>query len=180
MKFIGKSTYLFDSFENGAENSVKATWKSRWGSEWKAFRSNGIDEKVERILLEDLRIAISELALGSPYTSITILKILTKKLDYHKVCGQWIPWIFTGNHKQKRVEGVQQFLQRFEVSKDEFLESIVTGDETIYPRNQATITSTLPKLKKFKQTQSAGKSCKTSFGRGQVSFWSNIFLVEQQ
>ncbi|KAG8229334.1 hypothetical protein J437_LFUL007142, partial [Ladona fulva] len=53
---------------------------------------NEIIEKVKRLLLEDRRVAICELALRVPEISASsIERILTEKLAYHKVCAQWVP-----------------------------------------------------------------------------------------
>lgn len=134
--------------------------------------SDEVVEKVETILLEDRRITINELALRIPETSnTTIHKILTEKLGYHKVCARWVPRMLTENHKQQRVEIAQQFLQQCKDNKEEFLDSIVTGDETwvfhFTPETKQQSREwrhpTSPKPKKFKQTQSAGKVMATVF-----------------
>lgn len=134
--------------------------------------SDGVVEKVETILLEDRRITINELALLIPeISSATIHKILTEKLGYHKVCARWVPRMLTENHKQQRVVCAKQFLQQCEDNKEEFLDSIVTGDETwafhftpeTKQQSREWRHSTSPKPKKFKQTQSAGKVMTTVF-----------------
>jgi len=134
--------------------------------------SDDVVDKVERILLEDRRITINELSFRIPdIASTTIHKIVTEKLGYSKVCARWVPRMLTESHKEKRVECAQQFLQQCRRNKEEFLDSIVTGDETwvfhFTPENKQQSRewrhSTSPKPKKFKQTKSAGKVMATVF-----------------
>ena len=48
--------------------------------------------KIERILLEDRRITIRQLAAEIPEASeASIDRILNEKLGYHKVCARWVP-----------------------------------------------------------------------------------------
>ncbi|KAG8231259.1 hypothetical protein J437_LFUL011113 [Ladona fulva] len=66
--------------------------------------SDEIIEKVKRLLHEDQRVTIFELALRVPEISASsIERILTKKLTYHKVCMRWVPRMLSENHKQQRL-----------------------------------------------------------------------------
>ena len=46
------------------------------------------------------------------------------------MCARWVPKILTDDHKTKRMGSVLKFLTRYAQEEDEFLDSIVTGDET--------------------------------------------------
>jgi histone-lysine N-methyltransferase SETMAR len=91
--------------------------------------------------------------------------ILTDRLGYAKVCARWVPRMLTEDHKRQRVEVAHEFLQAYETDGDEFLDSIVTADETWVhytapetkqqSRQRKHLKS--PKPRKFKQTLSAGK-----------------------
>jgi len=73
--------------------------------------------------------------------------------------------MLTAVHKQQWVEAAQEFLQWHETEGEDFLDSIVTGDETwVYYTTPETKEqskqwrhSSSPKPKKFKQTLSVGK-----------------------
>jgi len=46
------------------------------------------------------------------------------------MCAYWVPKVLTDDHKMKRVGSVLKFLTCYTQKGDEFLDSIVTGDET--------------------------------------------------
>ena len=47
-----------------------------------------------------------------------------------KLCARWVPKQLTPEHKAKRMESELIFLQRYHDDSDEFLDRIITGDET--------------------------------------------------
>ena len=115
--------------------------------------------------MEDRRVTLRELAAQVPEVcEKTIDNILTEKLGYRKVCARWVPHMLTETHKENRVKCAQSFLQEIAENTEEFLDSIVTGDETwchyVTPetKNQSRQWKhpESPRLKKFKQTLSAG------------------------
>ncbi|GFV62708.1 histone-lysine N-methyltransferase SETMAR [Trichonephila clavipes] len=94
-----------------------------------------------------------------------LTKILTEHLGYSKVCARWVPKMLTADHKRQRVEAAQEFLAFHGTTEEEFLDSIVTGDETWvhYTTPETKEQSkqwkhpSSPRAKKFKQILSAGK-----------------------
>jgi hypothetical protein len=58
-----------------------------------------------------------------------IHEAVTEKLDYRKLCTSWVPKMLTDDHKTKRMDSALKFLTRYAQEGDEFLDSIVTGDE---------------------------------------------------
>jgi len=60
----------------------------------------------------------------------TIHEAVTEKLGYRKLWASWVPKILTDDHKTKRMDSALKFLTHHAQEGDEFLESIVTGDET--------------------------------------------------
>ena len=60
----------------------------------------------------------------------TIHEGVTEKLGYRKLCARWVPKMLTDDHKTKRMGSALKFLTRYAQEGDEFLDSIVTGDET--------------------------------------------------
>jgi len=51
-------------------------------------------------------------------------------VGYHEFCAQWVPKQLTDFHKTQRIGSALTFLQRYWEEGDEFLDRIVTGDET--------------------------------------------------
>lgn len=128
--------------------------------------------KVEENMREDRRITLDALCILVPEVSrSTIHRILTEKLQYRKVCARWVPRMLTEDHKRQRVDSSREFLRRYADEKDNFLDSIVTGDETwafhFTPETKQQSREwrhpSSPKPRKFKQTQSAGKVMATVF-----------------
>jgi len=60
----------------------------------------------------------------------TIHETVTEKLGYRKLCARWVPKILTYDHKTKQMGSALKFLTHYAQEGDEFLDSIVTGDET--------------------------------------------------
>ena len=88
---------------------------------------NAVDEKVR----EDRRFKISSLELEFPKVGRTTLhKIVSEKLKFRKLCARWIPRLLTEEHKLKRMVCVLDFLCRYQKEDNQFLEKIVTRDET--------------------------------------------------
>jgi hypothetical protein len=61
----------------------------------------------------------------------TIHEAVTEKLGYRKLCPCWVPKILMDNHKMKQMGSALKFLMRYAQKGDEFLDSIVTGDEML-------------------------------------------------
>lgn len=134
--------------------------------------SDEVVSKIERILLEDRRITIRELAAQVPEVcEKTIDTILTERLGYHKVCARWVPHMLSETHKVDRVNCAQEFLRECAENTEDYLDSIVTEDETwchyVTPETKQQSRQwrhpESPKPKKFKQTLSAGKVMATVF-----------------
>ena len=55
---------------------------------------------------------------------------IIQQLGYSKVCVRWVPRSLTERHKQQRKAICLELLARYEVECDDFLYTIVMGDET--------------------------------------------------
>jgi hypothetical protein len=60
----------------------------------------------------------------------TIHEAVTGKLGYRNLCASWVPKMLTDDHKTKRMGSVLKFLMRYAQEGYEFLDSIITGNET--------------------------------------------------
>jgi hypothetical protein len=66
----------------------------------------------------------------SEVSKTTIHEAVTEKLGYRKIRARWVPKMLTGDHKTKWMGSALKFLMRYTQEGDEFLDSIVTEDET--------------------------------------------------
>ena len=88
-------------------------------------------QKVDQCVRGKRRFTISELSKEFPQTSRTTLyRIFTDRLGYHKFSARWVPKQLTDFHKIQRMGPALMFLQRYWEESNEFLDRIVTGDET--------------------------------------------------
>ncbi|KAG5318659.1 SETMR methyltransferase, partial [Pseudoatta argentina] len=93
--------------------------------------TDGIVKKIENALRDDRRLTVDELSAMFPQISRSLLhETITETLGYRKLSARWVPNQLTDQHKLNRVEAGQEFLRRYKLHGDEFLRSIVTGDET--------------------------------------------------
>ena len=60
----------------------------------------------------------------------TIHEAVAEKLGYRKLCTRWVSKMLMDDHKTKRMVSSLKFLTRYPQEGDDFLDSIVTGDET--------------------------------------------------
>ena len=93
--------------------------------------SDDLLQETEGEIGANRRVTISELHHVIPEVSkTTIHEAVTEKLGHRKLCARWAPKILTDDHKTKRMGSALKFLTRYAQEGDEFLHSIVTGDET--------------------------------------------------
>jgi hypothetical protein len=61
---------------------------------------------------------------------VVLYEIVTVQLQQRNICARWVPRILTDKHKQKCMGAALSFLECYHREGDEFLDHIVTGDET--------------------------------------------------
>ena len=104
-------------------------------------------------------------------------------LGYRKVCARWVPRQLTDPMKQRRADVCRFLNKRYRREKDNFLASIVTGDETWAHHYEPESKSASmefrrrgsPPPRKFKTFPSAGKLMLTVFGICKVSSSPNFY-----
>jgi len=93
--------------------------------------SEDILQETEGEIRANQRVTLRELHHIIPEVSkTTIREAVTEKLRYGKLCARWVPKMLTDYHKTKRMRSALKFLKRYAQKGHEFLDSIVTGDET--------------------------------------------------
>ncbi|GFT10972.1 mariner Mos1 transposase [Trichonephila clavipes] len=150
--------------------------------EARAGRPSASDEtiaKVEAAMLEDRRTTVRELCEKIPEVSkTTIDKILTEHLGYSKVCARWVPKMLTADHKRQRVEAAQEFLAFHGTTEEEFLDSIVTGDDLGTLHHTETKEHEAVETPFVAKSRSSNKSCLP--GKSWLAFWDRkgVLLCE--
>ena len=91
------------------------------------------DEKLEEaraIILADRRVTIEEIALQLGISQGTAYSLVHDILGFHKVAARWVPRHLTEEHKRNRQHICSSLLERYNREGDNFLNRIITGDET--------------------------------------------------
>jgi transposase len=86
-------------------------------------------KRVNQLILQNRSITTRELhaAVGIGFNA---LHTILKKLGFRKLCARWVPCMFTGDHKEQRLQACADLLEWYESLGDDFLDNIVTRDET--------------------------------------------------
>jgi len=88
------------------------------------------EERTLELIRENRRITVEEVAgrlnvsVGSAYS------LIHDSLKFSKLCAMWVPKELTEERKRKRLDVCSQHLARYREEGDNFLQQIVTGDET--------------------------------------------------
>ncbi|GBO25486.1 hypothetical protein AVEN_254918-1 [Araneus ventricosus] len=87
--------------------------------------------KVNEKIRENSRFTIRMLCEEFPQISKTVFhEIVTNRLNYRKLCSRWVPKMLTDVHKTKGLGSALTFLSRYSEEGNEFLNKILTSDET--------------------------------------------------
>ncbi|XP_035221949.1 histone-lysine N-methyltransferase SETMAR-like [Stegodyphus dumicola] len=85
---------------------------------------------VNECILANRRITVAEISNELDISHGSVHKITADQLQFYKVCAQWVPRLLTVEHEGKRIEIALKFLQCYQKEGNEFLDKIVTGDES--------------------------------------------------
>ena len=87
-------------------------------------------EEARAIILTDRRVTTEEIALQLGISQGTTYSLVHDILGFHKIAARWMPKHLTEEHKRNRQHICSNFLQRYNREGDNFLNCIITGDET--------------------------------------------------
>ena len=97
----------------------------------RCYLISGDLQRIEGEISANRRVTIRELHHVIPEVSkTTIHEVVTEKLEYRKLCARWVHKMLTDDHKTKRMVSVLTFLERYTKEGDDFVDCIVTGEET--------------------------------------------------
>ncbi|EFN77796.1 hypothetical protein EAI_17364, partial [Harpegnathos saltator] len=84
-------------------------------------------KKIHKMVLEDRRLKVRELADMVGISKSAVHRILTENLDMRKLCARWVPRL---GQKQRREDVSIECFAKFRSNKAEFLRRFITMDET--------------------------------------------------
>jgi len=96
-------------------------------------RSSTTDENVvhvESLIQEDRRRKVREIAVELDLPKSVVHEIVHDKLGFRKVSSRWVPKQLSEQHKFHRMGISLQLLERYRGSDGDFLDNLITGDET--------------------------------------------------
>jgi histone-lysine N-methyltransferase SETMAR len=148
--------------------------------------------RVEQVILQNRQVTVRDIAAEVNISVGSVETIIHEHLRFRKVCARWVPRQLTFDQKWTRMKVSEQLLNRFRAEGDEFLQSIITCDETwLHNFTPETKRSSMewrhkgsPPPKKSKTQPSAGKSMGTVFwdmnGVIHVDFLENGVTINAQ
>ena len=111
-----------------AEGQTRLADKTRSGRPATAVTPGNI-QRVDDIIRGDRRVKTDELCRILSFSKGSVITII-HQLGYRKVCARWVPRMLTDQNKETRKTIASEHFQRFQLEGEEFLEKIVTDDET--------------------------------------------------
>jgi hypothetical protein len=134
------------------------------------------EERARELILKTRRVTFDKIAkqlnisIGSAYS------VEHDNLRFHKVCARWASKELTDEHKHMRLDICSHHLVRYLEEGDNFLQRIITGDETRVHHYQP---ETKRKIMQWKQPSSpAAKEFKTQPSASKLMF--TIFWDSQR
>ena len=92
--------------------------------------SHEMIDRVERLVLNNRRIKVAELASECCISNGSIYTIIHEHLGMSKVSARWVPRNLNMQDRQQRVESSQELLEVYNANPEDFHTRLVTGDET--------------------------------------------------
>jgi histone-lysine N-methyltransferase SETMAR len=89
------------------------------------------EDRGRELILQNRRVTVDEIAkqlnisIGSAYS------VVHDNLQFHKVCARWVPKELADEHKRMRLDICSRHFVCYREEDDNFLQRIVTGDETL-------------------------------------------------
>jgi len=127
------------------ESALKFPSVKRWVAAFKDGRTDIIDkprsgrpssavteankQRVDELIRSDRRVTTKNIIYLIGVSHGTVHNIISD-LGYSKVCARWVPRQLTDELKQNRLDVCRQMMQRYGNEGEQFMDSIVSGDES--------------------------------------------------
>jgi histone-lysine N-methyltransferase SETMAR len=85
---------------------------------------------VQRIIMRDRLISLRCIGDEIGIAKSTVHAIVHNQLQMSKVCTKWVPKSLTAIQRTSRIDCCAELISQFDANPDEFLGSLITGDET--------------------------------------------------
>ena len=92
--------------------------------------TESLTSEVFNALRDDARLTVRDIAVQFHIGTATAHKLMTENLNMKRICARWVPRLLTENDRQRRVSASQAFLKRWKAGGDNFLNRIITTEET--------------------------------------------------
>ena len=128
------------------DSSPKYSTVAKWSAEFKRGRdsleydprpgrpadviSQEMIDLVERLVLNNRRIKVAELASEYGISNGSVYTIIHEHLGMSKVSARWVPRNLNMQDRQQREESSQELLEVYNANPEDFHTRLVTGDET--------------------------------------------------
>src|SRR5262249_30982438 len=89
-----------------------------------------ISARISEIIQSDRRVSVRRIADDVGESIGTVWKIIHEELRMNKLATRWVPRILTTPQKADRVTICRENLDTLRAGREDFLDSIVTGDES--------------------------------------------------
>ena len=130
------------------DSSPKYSTVAKWSAEFKHGRDSLEDDpkpgrpadvisqemidRVERLVLNNPRIKVAELATECGISNGSVYTIILGYLGMSKVSARWVPRNLNMQDRHQRVESSQELLEVHNANPEDFHTRLVTGDETCF------------------------------------------------
>lgn len=120
---------------------------------------------IKDVVNGDRRVTVRDVCNITGYSYGTVQRIITEQLNMKKVSARWIPRLLTDEHRKNRVAASKNFVNRYRREGENFLDSVITTDETWFylfdpetkEQSRQWKTPGSPSPKKAKVTRTSGK-----------------------
>jgi hypothetical protein len=88
------------------------------------------EERARELILQNRRVMVDKVAKQLNISIVSAFSVVYDNLQFHKVCGRWVPKELMDEHKCMRLDICSCHLPCYHEERDNFLQWIITGDET--------------------------------------------------
>ena len=92
--------------------------------------SDVVKNEVCDVIDGDRRLTVREVADKCVISKTTVHEMLVQELHMNRICARWVPRMLSEENMTNRTEASRQFLRKFSQSGIDYLDRIITTDET--------------------------------------------------